>query len=112
MDWVSVAVGFATLAIIYKIYRRYNGISLSDVAGPESPSFIMGMSTPFFWFSPLLTWPSGNTKELYQGQAAEADFKWQAQYGDVVRFKGPFSVCSVRTCSIYILCDSLIHRKI
>ncbi|OAX35971.1 cytochrome P450 [Rhizopogon vinicolor AM-OR11-026] len=73
MDWVSVAVGFATLAIIYKIYRRYNGISLSDVAGPESPSFIMG-----------------NTKELYQGQAAEADFKWQAQYGDVVRFKGLF----------------------
>jgi hypothetical protein len=38
--------------------------------------------------------PSGNLKELYQGQAAEADFKWQAQYGNVIRFKGVFGVCN------------------
>ncbi|OAX38351.1 cytochrome P450 [Rhizopogon vinicolor AM-OR11-026] len=70
MNPVFVAVGFTTLAIVYRVYRRYTGISLADVPGPESPSFFMG-----------------NTKELYQGQAAEADFKWQAQYGNVVRFK-------------------------
>ncbi|OAX39518.1 cytochrome P450, partial [Rhizopogon vinicolor AM-OR11-026] len=70
MNPVFVAVGFTTLAIVYWVYRRYTGISLADVPGPESLSFFMG-----------------NTKELYQGQAGEADLKWQAQYGNVVRFK-------------------------
>ncbi|OAX37779.1 cytochrome P450 [Rhizopogon vinicolor AM-OR11-026] len=73
MDPVSVTAGFAAAVIVYSIYRRYTGISLADVPGPEPASFIMG-----------------NTKELYQGQAAEADFKWQAQYGNVIRFKAPF----------------------
>jgi hypothetical protein len=60
---------------------------------------------PFYWSSRLLMWLlSGNLKELYQGQAAEADFKWQAQYGNVVRFKGLFGVCNdIRTCSIQLL---------
>jgi hypothetical protein len=44
---------------------------------------------------------SGNLKELYQGQAAEADFKWQAQYGNVIRFKALFGVCNdIRTWGI------------
>ncbi|OAX39240.1 cytochrome P450 [Rhizopogon vinicolor AM-OR11-026] len=73
MDPVSVAAGFVTLVIAHKVYRRYTRISLADVPGPESASFIMG-----------------NVKELYQSQAAETDFKWQAQYGDVVRFKSLF----------------------
>jgi hypothetical protein len=51
MNLVSVAVGFAVLAIVYRVYRRYTGISLADVPGPESPSFIMGTSIPFYWFS-------------------------------------------------------------
>jgi hypothetical protein len=47
---------------------------------------------------------SGNMKELYQGQAAEADFKWQAQYGGVVRFKALCGVRNeIRTCSIQFL---------
>ncbi|OJA08989.1 hypothetical protein AZE42_09936 [Rhizopogon vesiculosus] len=74
MGPVFVAVGFLALVIAYKVYRRQTGISLADVPGPESPSFIMGMS-----------------QELYQGQAVEADLKWQAQYGNIVRFKGLFS---------------------
>ncbi|KAJ8594234.1 cytochrome P450 [Rhizopogon salebrosus TDB-379] len=73
MDRVSVAVGAAALILVYTVYRRYTSISLGDVPGPESASFIMG-----------------NTKELYQGQVGDADFKWQAQYGNVVRFKGTF----------------------
>ena len=49
----------------------------------------------FYRFCRLLMWLlSGNMKELYQGQAAEADFKWQAQYGNVVRFKALFGVCN------------------
>ncbi|OAX35978.1 cytochrome P450 [Rhizopogon vinicolor AM-OR11-026] len=74
MDRVFGAVGFLILVIVYRAYRRYTGISLADVPGPDSPSFMMGMS-----------------QELYQGLAAEADFKWQAQYGNVIRFKGPFN---------------------
>ncbi|KAJ8592655.1 cytochrome P450 [Rhizopogon salebrosus TDB-379] len=73
MDHISVVAGFTISLIIYGVYRRYTRISLADVPGPQSASFIMG-----------------NMKELYQGQAAEADFKWQAQYGNVVRFKGLF----------------------
>lgn len=73
MGPIFVAAGFVALAIVYEVYRRYSRISLADVPGPESASFVMG-----------------NLKELYQGQAAEADFKWQAQYGNIVRFKGSF----------------------
>ncbi|KAG1820586.1 cytochrome P450 [Suillus subaureus] len=73
MDPVFIAAGFVVLAIVYGVYRRYSYISLADVPGPESASFIMG-----------------NLKELYQGQAAEADFKWQAQFGNIVRFRGSF----------------------
>jgi len=49
-------------------------------------------------------------QELYQGQAGEADIKWQAQYGGVVRLKGPFGVRNL-TPSLDILADSPIHRK-
>ncbi|KAJ8594235.1 cytochrome P450 [Rhizopogon salebrosus TDB-379] len=73
MDHVSVAVGAATLIIVYTVYRRYTSISLADVPGPDPDSFIMG-----------------NLNKLYQGQVGEADFNWVAQYGNVVRFKGTF----------------------
>jgi hypothetical protein len=92
---VFVAAGFTTLVIVYRVYRRYTRISLADVPGPKSASLIMGTSISLYWFCRLLMWLlSGNTKELYQGQAAEADFKWQAQYGNVVRFKALFGVCN------------------
>jgi hypothetical protein len=104
MDHVSVAVGAAALILVYTVYRRYTSISLADVPGPEPASFIMGTSIYFCWVSPLLMWPSGNTKELYQGQVGDADFKWQAQYGNVVRFKGTFGVCyHILNCNIYSL---------
>ncbi|KAL0575664.1 hypothetical protein V5O48_006321 [Marasmius crinis-equi] len=32
----------------------------------------------------------GNLLELFHAQAGETDFKWQAQFGGTVRFKGPF----------------------
>ena len=42
MDPVLVAIICAALVIVYNVYRRYTGISLTDVPGPVSPSFIMG----------------------------------------------------------------------
>ncbi|KAG1827233.1 uncharacterized protein BJ212DRAFT_1311086 [Suillus subaureus] len=44
MDPVFITAGFVTLVIVYGVYCRYSHISLADVPGPESASFIMGMS--------------------------------------------------------------------
>jgi len=115
MDPVPVAAAFAGLLIVYRVYHRYTRISLADVPGPESTSFMMGASIPFSsWLSSLLLmWPSGNMKEVYQGEAAEVDFRWQAQYGDVVRFKGPFSVChDTHTRGVQLLISLFIGRSI
>ncbi|KAI6100556.1 cytochrome P450 [Pisolithus sp. B1] len=57
--------------IIYAIYRRFTGTSLSRVRGPKPTSFLFG-----------------NLPELFQCQAGEADFRWQRLYGDVIRVKG------------------------
>jgi hypothetical protein len=104
MDLVFVAAAFAILVIVYRVYHRYTCISLADVPGPEPASFIMGMPILFSMFSRLLMQPSGNTIKLFKGQVGEADFEWQAQYGDVVRFKGPFGVCNdIHTRGIHFL---------
>jgi hypothetical protein len=107
MDHIFVTAGFVTLVIVYRVYRWYTRISLADVPGPKSASFIMGTSMSFLLVLSLQVpmWVlSGNMKELYQGQAAEADFKWQAQYGNVVRFKALFGVCNdIRICGIQCL---------
>ncbi|KAJ7185447.1 cytochrome P450 [Mycena filopes] len=67
-------VSFLALFIglsIYSVYRRLTRISVSDIPGPESDSFLLG-----------------NQAEYFQGQAAETDFKWQARFGNVVRVHG------------------------
>ncbi|KAI6029283.1 hypothetical protein PISMIDRAFT_683590 [Pisolithus microcarpus 441] len=62
---------FCLAPIIYTIYRRFTGPSLSRVRGPKPTSFLFG-----------------NLPELFQSQAGEADFRWQRLYGDVIRVKG------------------------
>ena len=54
MDYMQLAaLGGAAAALTHAIYRRYSGISLDDVPGPENPSFLHG--TPHsFKFSILL----------------------------------------------------------
>ncbi|KAI0365076.1 cytochrome P450 [Pilatotrama ljubarskyi] len=61
------------LALLYSIYRFLTRPSLSDIPGPESTSF---------WL--------GHLPELFQEQAGDTDFKWQEQYGSIVRVKAPF----------------------
>ncbi|EPQ55433.1 cytochrome P450 [Gloeophyllum trabeum ATCC 11539] len=60
------------LAILVAIYRKYSKVSLDDVPGPQPESFLLG-----------------NMRELLQSGASEADFRWQRQFGGVVKFKGP-----------------------
>jgi hypothetical protein len=54
MGLIFVPAGFVALAIVYGVYRRYSRISLADVPGPESASFVMGMSGLSCWGPPLL----------------------------------------------------------
>ena len=37
---------------------------------------------------------AGHLPELFQEQSGETDFKWQEQYGGIVRVKAPFGVSS------------------
>ncbi|RDB24999.1 hypothetical protein Hypma_008013 [Hypsizygus marmoreus] len=66
-------VTLSVAAIVYACYRRYSRISVSRIPGPEPESFLLG-----------------NLLEIFQSQAGVPDFKYQRQFGDVVRVKGPF----------------------
>ncbi|KAH9889279.1 cytochrome P450 [Cubamyces lactineus] len=61
------------LALLYSIYRLLTRPSISDIPGPESKSF---------WL--------GHLPELFQEEAGDTDFKWQEEYGNIVRVKAPF----------------------
>ncbi|KAG6888501.1 hypothetical protein C0995_007839 [Termitomyces sp. Mi166 len=89
-----VLLGALISAILYRLYVRLKRISIAHIPGPESPSFILGIA---FFLHPLvnhlpihISTQTGNLAQLVQGQAAETEFKWQAQYGGIVRFKALF----------------------
>ncbi|KIJ66116.1 hypothetical protein HYDPIDRAFT_110276 [Hydnomerulius pinastri MD-312] len=72
MDPLFAAAGLTALVLVYfGIYKRFVRVSLPNIRGPKSSSFLLG-----------------NLLELFQGEAGEADFRWQSCYGDIVRFKG------------------------
>ncbi|PBL01943.1 cytochrome P450 [Armillaria gallica] len=58
------------LSAVYLVYKRLRRISIANVPGPQ-------------WKS----WLYGNLPELLKGEAGEMDFKWQGQYGDIVRVR-------------------------
>ncbi|KAK0484070.1 cytochrome P450 [Armillaria novae-zelandiae] len=60
------------LSAVYLVYKRLKPISIANVPGPQ-------------WKS----WLYGNLPELLKGEAGEMDFKWQGQYGDIVRVRAP-----------------------
>jgi len=71
----SLAIAFlsAILGAGYALYRRATRISVAHLRGPSADSFTLG-----------------NLPEIFQSQVGEADFKYQREYGDVVKIKGPF----------------------
>ncbi|KAJ6484836.1 cytochrome P450 [Mycena sanguinolenta] len=69
----SMSVFFLVALALYSIYRWCTRISLSDISGPEPESFLLG-----------------NLPEFFQSQVGEAEFKWQARFGHVVRLNGIF----------------------
>ncbi|KAF8131862.1 cytochrome P450 [Boletus edulis] len=70
MIYSSAGAGIGALILIFALFRRFTRPSLSVIRGPQSPSFIFG-----------------NLLELFQRPVGEADFAWQSQYGNIVRFK-------------------------
>ncbi|KAJ3787298.1 cytochrome P450 [Lentinula aff. detonsa] len=69
----SLGVFLGVIALGYFLYRRYTRISISHIPGPAPESFLLG-----------------NLAELFQSQVGAPDFKWNQQFGDIVRIKGPF----------------------
>ncbi|KNZ72214.1 Leukotriene-B4 omega-hydroxylase 3 [Termitomyces sp. J132] len=70
---IGLLLGVLGAILVYTCYRRYTRISVSHVPGPEPESFILG-----------------NLPEIFQSQAGVPDFKYQRQFGGVVRIKGLF----------------------
>ncbi|KAF8557917.1 cytochrome P450 [Imleria badia] len=66
----STAIGLSAIILLYAVFKCFTRPSLSMIRGPKSPSFIFG-----------------NLLELFQRPVGEADFAWQNQYGNIVRFK-------------------------
>ena len=43
MDFQQAALAICGAAIVYALYQRYHGLTISDVPGPKNPSWIYGI---------------------------------------------------------------------
>ena len=78
---------------LYTLYRKYYRISISDVPGPESKTFLLGVSHGFTQFREYkLTWHIGHSKELLLADCGTTEAEFRQQYGDVVRVKAALGV--------------------
>ncbi|PBK75905.1 cytochrome P450 [Armillaria solidipes] len=59
--------------IAHLVYKRWTRISIANIRGPQPHSILYG-----------------NFPEMLEGQAGDIDFKWQEEFGDVIRIKAPF----------------------
>ncbi|PIL33716.1 cytochrome P450 [Ganoderma sinense ZZ0214-1] len=73
MELVQLAAVVAGLGLLRFLYRLLTRPSISDIPGPEPTSF---------WL--------GHLPELFQEESGDTDFRWQAEYGSIVRVKAPF----------------------
>ena len=98
-------VSYATLvvAVLYALYRRFTRPSLKDIRGPPPESFMMGMSILRHLDSRLsLTGPClGNLRDLFQFEVGASDFKWQKEYGNVVRLATAIGVSRLNLIQMY-----------
>jgi len=47
MDFQQTALAICGATIVYALYQRYRGLTISDVPGPKNPSWIYGILGPF-----------------------------------------------------------------
>jgi len=78
---------------LYTLYRKYSRISISDVPGPGSKTFLLGVSHGFTQLREYqLTWRIGHSKELLLSDCGTTEAEFRQKYGDVVRAKGALGV--------------------
>ena len=91
---VVIPVAFVC-GILYVIYKRFHGLSLRNVPGPDPESFWLGANMLILMSSLLFTEALslvGNLRQIFHSPVGEIDTRWQEQYGGVVRIKGSFGV--------------------
>ncbi|KAK0475531.1 cytochrome P450 [Armillaria novae-zelandiae] len=81
-------LSFCLLSAMYLVYKRLKRVSIANVPGPQ-------------WKS----WVYGNLPELFKCQAGEMDFKWQSQYGDIVRIRAPFGASDISLVDRLLVSD-------
>jgi len=73
------------------ILRSYDAVE--DLSSSEERAGFIKGSTTLYTFIDLYSYTStGNLRQFFQCQAGEADFKWQEEFGGIVRIKAPFGV--------------------
>lgn len=92
-----LSLSAAALACVL-LYRRWKRISIDQLPGPQPQSFLLG-----------------NLGQFYRGEAAEADFAWQQEFGHVLRIKGAIgTACSFliqRPYTMFTIPDTLTRNK-
>ena len=94
IEYVSALIFCATVYVYYHIRSRRG--RLTDLPGPEPHSFLLGelLAASSLCICRLsdLIYLTGNLKDLFQQQVGACEFKWQEQYGNVVRIKSTLGV--------------------
>ena len=101
MQYQLGALATCVAALVYAILRRHKRLSaIKDVPGPVNPSWIFGMS-PWVASTPI-TSPYGDGTEretisghqwyFQAGEAGAADKRFLEDFGNIVRWNGPFGV--------------------
>ena len=88
----SLATCVAVLA--YVTLRRQRGLSaIKDVPGPVNPSWIFGMQLISLWVDGIERETlSGHQWYFQAGEAGAADKRFLEDFGNIVRWNGPFGV--------------------
>jgi hypothetical protein len=88
----TVLGGLSLLAFLYT-HRR--GTSLTDLRGPQSSSFWLGILAPILRQADIINWIffSGNEVDIrYQNEVGDCEFEWMREYGSAWRRAGCFGV--------------------
>lgn len=97
------------VAVLVHLYRRFTRISLADIPGPKSSSFLLGEHETQPNIIPHKRPTLGNSKELFQSSAGEQEFEWQNQFGGIARIKASFGVGNHR-CIVELHAERLRYE--
>ena len=94
------------------LYLRWRGRSLTDLRGPQSSSFWLGIFAPILHHGDIANFRyiSGNEADIrYQNEVGDCEFKWMREYGSAWRRAGCFGV-SARHSAIILQFNGTTDR--